>query len=57
MKWERRQCTRVLTVRHGMGVQFTELSHEGRQFISDLVEKQSQVQNRLNHWPKAKQYK
>ena len=39
-------CLDGETVCHGMGVQFTELSHEGRQFISDLVENQSQEQNR-----------
>lgn len=36
-------CLDGETVCHGMGVQFTELSHEDRQFISDLVENQSQV--------------
>jgi hypothetical protein len=39
-------CLDGETVCHGMGVQFTELSHEGRQFISDLLENQSQEQNR-----------
>ena len=39
-------CLDGETVCHGMGVQFTELSHEGRQIISDLVENQSQKQNR-----------
>jgi hypothetical protein len=39
-------CLDSETVCHGMGVQFTELSHEGRQIISDLVENQSQKQNR-----------
>lgn len=38
-------CLDGETVCHGMGVQFTELTYEGRQFIADLVENQSREQD------------